>query len=138
MSSRITARRRRKSGGRTHTRRATTTENTVWGKNKQLEAFWRKLASGKNVILIYKDGTHKRVALPKNARPQFDLFDADDTIKAVLSSNMSQDAYELYLYPKAKNKSVDYVIRHYTKYFKAMPSPTREGAPQMKKVMVPQ
>ena len=30
---------------------------------------------------------------------------------------LSQDAYELYLYTKAKNKSIDYVIKNYTKYF---------------------
>ena len=42
----------------------------------------------------------------------------DNTIVAVLSSNPSQDAYEVYLYPKAKDKSVKYVIEHYTRYFK--------------------
>ena len=45
-------------------------------------------------------------------------FENDNDILAVLSSNPSQDAYEQYLYPKAKNSSVDYVIKHYKKYFK--------------------
>ena len=45
-------------------------------------------------------------------------FQEDNNIIAILSSNPSQDAYEQYLYPKAKSKSVDYVIQHYNTYFK--------------------
>jgi hypothetical protein len=45
-------------------------------------------------------------------------FEEDKDIVAILSSNFSQDAYELYLYPKAKDKSVDYVIKNYKKFFK--------------------
>jgi hypothetical protein len=52
----------------------------------------------------------------------FNEFDTDTNIVAVLSSNLSQDAYEQYLYPKAKDKSVDYVIKHYSKYFKPIVS----------------
>jgi len=47
-------------------------------------------------------------------------FDEDKDIIAVLSSGMSQDYYELYLYPKAKNKSVEEVIKNYKKIFKSM------------------
>lgn len=32
---------------------------------------------------------------------------------------MSQDAYEVYLYPKAQDSSVEYVIKNYKKFFKA-------------------
>jgi hypothetical protein len=95
---------------------------TVWGKNKDLEKFWGNLSSGKNVVIIYKDKTHKYVKLPsintKKYQSVFMDFDKDDTIVAVLSSNQSQDSYELNLYPNAKDKSVDYVIEHYTKFFK--------------------
>ena len=95
---------------------------TVWGKNKELETFWRNLSSGKNVVIIYKDKKHKYVKLPpitsKKYQTVFADFDNDKNIVVVLSSNQSQDAYELYLYPKAKDKSVNYVIEHYTKYFK--------------------
>jgi hypothetical protein len=95
---------------------------TVWGKNPELEKFWGELASGKNAVLIYKDGKHKFVKLPnkssKGYQTMLKSFDEDASIVAVLSSNPSQDAYEQYLYPKAKNKSVDYVIKNYKKYFK--------------------
>ena len=100
--------------------------NTVWGKNPDLEKFWGDLASGKYVVLIYKDGTHKNVNLPKRWTKKYqDIFvefDEDNNIVAVLSSNISQDAYEQYLYPKAKDKSVDYVIKNYKKYFKPITS----------------
>jgi hypothetical protein len=99
---------------------------TVWGKNPDLERFWSNLASQKNVVLIYKDKTHKYLNLPKVGTKKyqsiFNEFDTDTNIVAVLSSNLSQDAYEQYLYPKAKDKSVDYVIKHYSKYFKPIVS----------------
>ena len=96
--------------------------NSVWGKNLDLEYFWNDLASGTKVVLIYKDKTHKYVNLPnrtsKKYQTIFNDFEEDKNIVAILSSNPSQDAYEQYLYPKAKAKSVDYVIKHYTTYFK--------------------
>jgi len=98
---------------------------TVWGKAKELEKFWSDLASGKNVVVIYKDKTHKYVNLPN----RFTDFDNDPNVLATLSSNLSQDAYELYLYPKAKDKSVDYVIKNYTKYFKPINNTTKLRVP---------
>ena len=96
--------------------------NTVWGKNPELEHFWGDLASGKFVVLIYKDKSHKYVALPnrttKKYKSMLDEVQDDTSIVAVLSSNPSQDAYEQYLYPKAKSKSVEYVITHYDTFFK--------------------
>ena len=82
---------------------------TVWGKHPKLEKFWRDLASGKKVVVIYKNGTHKYA---KSAQED------DPNILAILSSNQSQDAYEVHLYPKAKDKPVEYVIKNYKKYFK--------------------
>ena len=96
--------------------------NTVWGKNLELEHFWGELASGKKVVLMYKDKTYKYVNLPnrttKKYKSMLDEVQEDNTIVAVLSSNPSQDAYEQYLYPKAKSKSVEYVIKHYDTFFK--------------------
>ena len=116
---------------------------TVWGKNKPLEKFWQGLASGKFVVVIYKNGKHKYVKLPnpntEKSTKLYNKFDENKEIKAVLSSNLSQDAYELYLYPNAKDKSVEYVIKNYKKYFKTM-VPIKDmfdGAPLMKKVVVP-
>jgi hypothetical protein len=98
--------------------------HTVWGKNTSLESFWSVLASGKKVVLIYKDGTHTYADLPKRTTRKYQDrmvgFEEDKSIVAILSSNPSQDAYEQYLYPKAKNSSVDSVIKHYTKYFKPL------------------
>jgi len=95
---------------------------TVWGKNPQLEKFWGDLASQKKVVLIHKDGSSKYVSMPnwktKKYQDLMAQFQEDKNIVAILSSNLSQDAYELYLYPKAKEKSVDYVIKNYKKFFK--------------------
>jgi hypothetical protein len=95
---------------------------TVWGKNPELETFWGELASGKKVILIYKGGIHTYVTMPKRFSTKHETmmtaFKEDPTVLAILSSNPSQDAYEEYLYPKAKDKSVKYVIDHYARYFK--------------------
>lgn len=96
--------------------------DTVWGKNPELEYFWGDLASQKKVVLIYKDKTHKYVNLPNRTTKKYQSimneFKEDDNVVAILSSARSQDAYEQYLYPKAKSKSVDYVIKHYNTYFK--------------------
>ena len=95
---------------------------TVWGKNPALEKFWGELASQKYVVLIYKNGVHKNVNLPKKFTQKYDdmmsKFKEDKDIIAILSSAPSQDSYEQYLYPKAKDKSVKYVIENYKKYFK--------------------
>jgi hypothetical protein len=118
--------------------------SSVWGKNKPLEEMWQSLASGKKVVLIYKTGEHKIFTMPTGkmtVRKMFNQFDDDPNIVAVLSSNMSQDAYEVFLYPKAKDKSVEYVIKNYKKYFKSVgPLPAdlvAKGIPAQKKVLLP-
>ena len=76
----------------------------------------------KKAVLIYRSGTQKVVSLPKRTTKKYqdvlNEFKEDKDVVAFLSSNPSQDAYEQYLYPKAKDKSVAYVIKHYKKYFK--------------------
>ena len=118
--------------------------DTVWGKNKPLEELWESLASGKKVVLIQKTGGHKMFTLPSGkmaALKIFNTFDDDPNIVAVLSSNMSQDAYEVFLYPKAGDKSVEYVIKNYKKYFKSIgPMPAdliEKGVPAQVKVLFP-
>ena len=117
---------------------------SIWGKNKPLEKFWRSLASGKKVVLIQKTGGHKIFTLPTGkvaALKIFDAFDDDPNIVAVLSSNLSQDAYEVFLYPKAGDKSVEHVIKNYKKYFKSVgPMPAdlvAKGVPAQVKVLFP-
>jgi len=118
---------------------------TVWGKNKPLEKFWQELASGKKVVLITKkDGgsssTHKIITMPTSPaadKKQYIEFDEDPNIIAVLSSNQSQDAYEVHLYPKAKDNTVEYVIKNYKKFFKPMGVIKPLGVIPMNKVLVP-
>lgn len=88
--------------------------DSVWGKNKPLEKFWQDLASGKKVVLIKKNGDHEMVTMPKST---YDIFEKDPDIVAILTSYRSQDAYELHLYPKAKDATVEYVIKHYKQFF---------------------
>jgi hypothetical protein len=116
----------------------------IWGKNKPLEKFWRSLASGKKVVLIKKTGGYKILTMPTGkmaALKIFDTFDDDPNIVAVLSSNLSTDAYEVFLYPKAGDKSVEYVIKNYKKYFKSIgPMPAdliEKGVPAQVKVLFP-
>ena len=114
--------------------------NTVWGKNKPLEQLWNDLASGRKVVVIYAkpSSSHKIVTMPTADtanKKQYIEFDDDPNIIAVLSSNISQDAYEVHLYPKAKDKSVEYVIKNYKKFFKGWG--VEDTLPYMKKVMVP-
>jgi hypothetical protein len=98
---------------------------SVWGKNKPLERFWQDLASGRKVVLIKKNGTHEMHTMPKSThdylseehQKQYDTFEKDPDIVAVLTSYRSQDAYELHLYPKAKDATVEYLIKHYTRFF---------------------
>jgi hypothetical protein len=117
---------------------------SIWGKNKPLEKFWRSLASGEKVVLIQKTGGHKILTMPTGkvaALKIFDTFDDDPKIVAVLSSNLSTDAYEVFLYPKAGDKSVEYVIKNYKKYFKSVgPMPAdliEKGVPAQVKVLFP-
>jgi hypothetical protein len=121
---------------------------TVWGKNKPLEKLWQELASGQKVVLITKkdgssgsSGISSRIVTmpttPAADKKQYIEFDEDPNIIAVLSSNLSQDAYEVYLYPKAKDNSVEYVIRNYKKFFKPMGVIKPLGVIPMNKVLVP-
>jgi hypothetical protein len=117
---------------------------TVWGKNKPLEEWWRQLASGNKVVIVERNGGHKMHTMPTGkmaVRKAYNAFDDDPNIVAVLSSNMSQDAYEVHLYPKAKGNTVEHVIKHYKKYFKsAGPTPpdlVAKGIPMQKKVLLP-
>jgi len=88
--------------------------NTVWGKNLPLEKWWYQLSRRGKVVLIYKNG-YKTVTVKKLWDGKLDEFNKDDSIIHILTSTLSQDAYEVYLYPKAKNKTVKEVIANYKK-----------------------
>jgi hypothetical protein len=115
-------------------------DSRCWGKNKPLEQLWNDLSSFLSVVVIYKGSIpYEIVAMTSNAssiQSQLIAFDADPRVVAILSAHpMSQpgikNVYETILYPKAKDKTVDYVITNYNHFFKRAP-----GNPTTK-LMVP-
>lgn len=84
----------------------TTTDANVWGKNKKLENFWRKLASGDKVILVYNNGKIVHYTLPKTQpakKKKYIELENNKDIKAIITSAMSSDTYEA-LYKRVKGK----------------------------------
>jgi hypothetical protein len=91
---------------------------SVWGKNKKLEAFWRKLAEGKEVILVYTNGKIVKFTMPKTHPAKSNKYkelENDTNIKAIITSSESSDIYEA-LYKKVKNKTPQKIIKNYKKY----------------------
>jgi hypothetical protein len=87
-------------------RKETTTDANVWGKNKKLENFWRKLASGDKVILVYNNGKIVHYTLPKTQpakKKKYIELENNKDIKAIITSAMSSDTYEA-LYKRVKGK----------------------------------
>lgn len=99
-------------------RKETTTDANVWGKNKKLENFWRKLASGDKVILVYNNGKIVHYTLPKTQpakKKKYIELENNKDIKALITSAMSSDTYEA-LYKRVKDKTSDEIIKNYKKY----------------------
>jgi len=91
---------------------------SVWGKNKKLEEFWRKLALGKEVILVYTNGKIVKFTMPKTHPAKSNKYkelENDNNIKAIITSAQSSDSYES-LYKKVKNKTPQEIIKNYKKY----------------------
>ncbi len=99
-------------------RKVPSNESSIWGKNKKLENFWRKLASGDKVILVYNNCKIVHYTLPKTQpakqKKYIDLENNKD-IKAIITSAMSSDIYEA-LYKRVKGKTPDEIIKNYRKY----------------------
>jgi hypothetical protein len=73
---------------------------------------------------------------------QMKPFDDDPNVVAILTAYPDNpdttNAYETLVYPKAKDKTVDYVITHYDKVFKRAPSHMQKRfTVPLKKVRVP-
>lgn len=118
--------------GKTKSKRTSFKSTSVWGKNKPLEKFWRELSTGKKIVIIYKTKPYKIETLPNGPATYKKLiaeYEEDPSISALLTSNMSGDSYEVYLYPRAKDKTVDEVIKDYKKYFKTKMSDGKMLAP---------
>ena len=96
----------------------TTTDANVWGKNKKLENFWRNLASGNKVILVYNTGKIVHYTLPKTQpakKNKYIELENNKEIKAIITSAMSSDTYEA-LYKRVKGKTPDEIIKNYKRY----------------------
>jgi|TARA_B110000305_G_C19130320_1_gene488599 ribosomal protein L24E len=92
--------------------------NSVWGKNKKLENFWRKLASGTELVLVHNDGKIVKFMMPKTPQAKNNKhakFEDDNNVKAIITSARSTDTYES-LYKKVKNKTPEEIIKNYKKY----------------------
>jgi hypothetical protein len=111
-----TRKRKRKKSQRTRRRKLSV--GNIWGKNKKLERFWRKLASGREVILVNKNGKKNNYKLPKTHPAlgnKYKELEEDDGIKAIITSAQSADVYEA-LYKRVKNKTPKEIIKNYKKY----------------------
>jgi len=140
---RVRSRKRNKRNNRNNSNRRKSRkfgiDSRCWGKNKPLEQLWNDLSSFLSVVVIYKGSKpYEIVNIQSNAgsiHSQLIAFDADPQVVAILSAvPMSQrgikTVYETILYPKAKDKTVDYVITNYNHFFKRAP-------PHMQKMFNP-
>jgi len=96
----------------------TNTVENIWGKNKKLEKFWSKLASGREVILVNKNDKKVNYKLPKTHPAlgnKYRELEEDGNIKAIITSAQSSDIYES-LYKRVKNKTPKEIIKNYKKY----------------------
>ena len=90
----------------------------AWGKNPKLEKFWRELASGKKVIIVYNNDKIENYNMPKTknaAHKKYIELLNNNEIKAIITSGQSSDTYEA-LYKRVKNKSPQEIIKNYKKY----------------------
>jgi hypothetical protein len=99
-----------------------------WGKNKPLEQWWNDLSSFLSVVVVYKGSLPYEVvklhsiSSPEDFYNRMKQFDDDPRVIAILTAHPNiNNAYETLVYPKAKDKTVDYVITHYDKIFKQVP-----------------
>jgi hypothetical protein len=112
-------------------------ENIEKELHKKLYNWWRSLSEG-NIIIIYKDGSHKLIvssmkthkAQAKNIKEMWIEFEKDNNVKAIIWSSMSVDIIQFfidYLIKKSsKNKMSEllkmkdlpsYLLENYKKYF---------------------
>ena len=117
-----------------------------WGKNKPLEQWWNDLSAYLSVVIVYKGVRPYEVIKLRTSSPsseqfyaQMKPFDDDPQVVAILTAHPElKNAYETLVYPKAKDKTVDYVITHYDKVFKrTRPHMQKKFTAPLKKIRVP-
>ena len=89
-------------------------DDIIRNKNKKLYKFWLDLANTKHSVFVYNDKSYKIIR--KNIKEEQENAEINNNVIAILDSGPSFDAYRE-LYRKAKNKSVEEVIKNYKKYF---------------------
>lgn len=126
-----------------------TVDPACWGKNKPLEELWRDLSSYLSTIIIYKGSKPYEIVklqqsdamTPDHVYSQFRAYESDPSVVAILTAHPddAKHAYETLLYPKAKDKTVDYVITNHAKFFKRVPEHAQKHITErpLKKLMVP-
>jgi len=96
-----------------------------------------------SLIVIYKGSRPYEVIklhATSDAQLQFKLqqLNDDPQVVAILTSHPDiQHAYETLIYPKAKDKTVDYVITHYALFFKKAPHHMKYGNTHLHKIRIP-
>lgn len=113
-----TSKKQRKTSKKHRYRRVPYGTDIIWGKNKKLESFWGKLASGKQIVVVYTNGESKTLTMPKTqpaAANKYKELEQDNTIKAIIASSQSSDSYEA-LYKRVKQKAPEEVVKNYNKY----------------------
>jgi hypothetical protein len=141
------SRRRRRNANPRRTRKFAV-DPSCWGKNKPLEQLWRDLSSFLSAVIVYKGSRpYEIIQLRSNDDTAFNVsniysrlstFDMDNHVVAILSAHPEiKNAYENVVYPKAKDKTVDYVITNHTKFFKSVPAHMQLTDQPIKKLRVP-
>ena len=119
-----------------------------WGKNKPLEELWRDLSSYLSTIIIYKGSKPYEIVklkqsetmTPEHVYSQFRVYESDPSVVAILTAHPdATNVYETSLYPKAKDKTVDYVITNHAKFFKRVPTHAQKHITEhpLNKLMIP-
>ena len=139
---------RRSSKTRRRRSRKLAVNTTCWGKNKPLEQLWNDLSTYLSAVIIYKGYKPYEIIELHHSEPlssdhvysQFRAYGSDPNVVAILTANpYAKNEYETSLYPKAKDKTVDYVISNYTKFFKRAPEHVQLHLTKhpLKHVMIP-
>lgn len=113
-----TSKKQIKTSKKQRNRRVSYGTDIIWGKNKKLESFWGKLASGKQIVVVYTNGKSKTLTMPKTqpaAANKYKELEQNNTIKAIIASSQSSDSYEA-LYKRVKQKAPEEVVKNYNKY----------------------
>ena len=119
-------------------------DRDCWGKNKPLEELWRDLSSYLSAVIIYKGSRPYEIVKLHQSQPmsadhayaQFHTYEQHPDVIAILTAHpLAKNVYETLLYPKAKDKTVDYVIMNYDEFFKR--APTSFSGTSLKKCRVP-